>query len=199
MGNKAIPGGEVEFEDAWGLLIGEEGRGIPTIIEMATYTASAVALRQRGHPAPSHRAGALRIPANAKPSANRCTNNRSCVTSWPIFALESEARYAALRLAEAFEKGDADPLSKALKRLITPAAQVLGMQAGRSLPAKPWKCSAGTVMWKKSTLGRLFRKAPVNSAFGKVPSNVMCLDVLRAMGKESELVGHVLTELNALA
>lgn len=198
VGNKSNSSSEVEFEDAWGLLIGEEGRGIPTIIEMATYTrlccvlGSAGILRQATVQgiAYTRKRQAFGKPLYEQPLMRNVLAD---------FALESEAAtLTALRLAEAFEKGDADPLSKALKRLITPAAKYWVCKRAVALTGEAMEVFGGNGYVEEGTLGRLFREAPVNSIW-EGSGNVMCLDVLRAMGKESEPVGHVLTELNALA
>ena len=115
------------------------------------------------------------------------------------FALESEAAtLTAMRLAEAFEKGDGDPLSKALKRFITPAAKYWVCKRAVSLTGEAMEVFGGNGYVEEGILGRLFREAPVNSIW-EGSGNVMCLDVLRAMQKEKELVGLVLQELNRLA
>lgn len=198
LGNKSNSSSEVEFEDAWGILIGEEGRGIPTIIEMATYTRLCCVLGSAGIMRQATVQG-IAYTRKRKAFGNVLYQQplmRSVLTD---FALESEAAtLTALRLAEAFEKGDADPLSKAFKRLITPAAKYWVCKRAVSLTGEAMEVFGGNGYVEEGILARLFREAPVNSIW-EGSGNVMCLDVLRAMAKESELVGTVLTELNRLA
>jgi putative acyl-CoA dehydrogenase len=198
VGNKSNSSSEVEFQDAWGILIGEEGRGIPTIIEMATYTRLCCVLGSAG------------IIRQATVQGIAYTRRRKAfgkhLYGQPLmrnvlvdFALESEAAtLTAMRLAEAFEKGDQDPLSKALKRFITPAAKYWICKRAVSLTGEAMEVFGGNGYVEEGILGRLFREAPVNSIW-EGSGNVMCLDVLRAMQKENELVGHVLIELTKLA
>lgn len=198
VGNKSNSSSEVEFQDAWGILMGEEGRGIPTIIEMATYTRLCCILGSAG------------IMRQATVQGIAYTRQRQAfgkaLYQQPLmrnvladFALESEAAtITALRLAEAFEKGDTDPLSKALKRFITPAAKYWVCKRAVSLTGEAMEVFGGNGYVEEGVLGRLFREAPVNSIW-EGSGNVMCLDVLRAVAKEPELVGVVLKELGRLA
>ena len=198
VGNKSNSSSEVEFQNAWGILIGEEGRGIPTIIEMATYTRLCCVLGSAG------------IIRQATVQGIAYTRKREAfgkaLYEQPLmrnvltdFALESEAAtLTALRLAEAFEQGDADPLAKALKRFITPAAKYWVCKRAVSLTGEGMEVFGGNGYVEEGSLGRLFREAPVNSIW-EGSGNVMCLDVLRAMGKEMDLVSQVLTEMTRLA
>ena len=198
VGNKSNSSSEVEFQDAWGILMGEEGRGIPTIIEMATYTRLCCVLGSAGIMRQATVQG-IAYTRRRKAFGKTLSEQplmRSVLTD---FALESEAAtLTALRLAEAFEKGDADPLSKALKRLITPAAKYWVCKRAVAFTGEAMEVFGGNGYVEEGTLGRLFREAPVNSIW-EGSGNVMCLDVLRAMAKEPELVGTVLKELGVLS
>lgn len=198
VGNKSNSSSEVEFQDAWGILMGEEGRGIPTIIEMATYTRLCCVLGSAG----IMRQAAVQSIAYTRQrkafgkSLYEQPLMRSVLTD---FALESEAAVlTALRLAEAFEKGDDDPLSKALKRFVTPAAKYWVCKRAVAFTGEAMEVFGGNGYVEEGTLGRLFREAPVNSIW-EGSGNVMCLDVLRAMAKEPELTGTVLNELGRWA
>lgn len=198
VGNKSNSSSEVEFQDAWGILIGEEGRGIPTIIEMATYTRLCCIL---GSSAIIRQATAQGIAYTRKRKAfgNVLYQQPLMRNVLVDFALESEAAtITALRLSEAFEKGDQDPLSKAFKRFITPAAKYWICKRAVALTGEAMEVFGGNGYVEEGVLGRLFREAPVNSIW-EGSGNVMCLDVLRAMAKEPELVGEVLKELGKLS
>lgn len=198
VGNKSNSSSEVEFQDAWGILMGEEGRGIPTIIEMATYTRLSCVLGSAGM---MRQATVQGIAYTRKREAfGKKIYEQPLMRSVLVdFALESEAAtITALSLAEAFEKGDADPLAKALKRFITPAAKYWVCKRAVSLTGEGMEVFGGNGYVEEGSLGRLFREAPVNSIW-EGSGNVMCLDVLRAMAKEPDLVAQILQEMNRLA
>ena len=193
VGNRSNASGEVEFQDAWGLLMGEEGRGIPTIIEMATYTrlncvaGSAAILRQATVQAIAY---ARRRHAFGKALADQPLM-RAVLAD---LALESEAALALLmRLAEAFEKDD-NPAQRAWKRVMTPAAKFWVCKRAVELTGEAMEVFGGNGYVEGGVMARLFREAPVNSIW-EGSGNVMCLDVLRAIGREPEAARALLAEL----
>ena len=109
LGNRSNASSEVEFQDAWGLLVGEPGRGIPTLIEMATYTRldnvlGSAALLRAGLVLAMHHANHRQ--AFGKPLVEQALMQAVLAD----LALESEAATAlALHLAAAFDHADADP------------------------------------------------------------------------------------------
>jgi len=184
LGNKSNSSSEVEFLDAWGLMMGEEGRGIPTIIEMAGYTrlncviGSAAIMRQALVQA-LHWAR-LRVvfgkPLIAQPLMRAALAD---------LALESEAATVLmLRLAQAFERDDS-PVERALKRILTPAAKFWVCKRAVELTGEAMEVLGGNGYVEEGTLARLYREAPVNSIW-EGSGNVMCLDVLRAAAREPE-------------
>jgi len=198
VGNKSNSSSEVEFHDAWGILIGEEGRGIPTIIEMATYTRLCCVLGSSGI---IRQATVQAIAYTRKRRAFGKTLYQQALMRSVLcdLALESEAAtLTALRLSEAFEKGDSDPLSKAFKRFITPAAKYWVCKRAISVTAEAMEVFGGNGYVEEGIMGRLFREAPVNSIW-EGSGNIMCLDVLRAMQKEPETATLILTELKRMA
>ncbi|MDR3453476.1 MAG: acyl-CoA dehydrogenase family protein [Rhodoferax sp.] len=210
VGNRSNSSSEVEFEDAWGILMGEEGRGIPTIIEMATYTrlncvlGSAAILRQAMVQAVGY---ARRRKAFGKVLAEQPLMRAVLVD----LALESEAALVlAMRLAEAFEH-DNDPVQRAWKRVMTPAAKFWVCKRGVELTGEAMEVFGGNGYVETSVAARLFRESPVNSIW-EGSGNVMCLDVLRALSREPDAAlalfqeladaaagdAHILAELQAL-
>ncbi len=193
VGNRSNASSEVEFDGAWGVLLGEEGRGIPTIIEMATMTrlncvlGSAAILRQATVQAIAY---ARQRQAFGKPLAQQPLM-RSVLTD---LALESEAALVlALRLAQAYEHAqdaensgvEADPVERAWKRVMTPAAKFWVCKRAVELTGEAMEVLGGNGYVDDGVMARLFREAPVNSIW-EGSGNVMCLDVLRALAREPE-------------
>lgn len=196
LGNRSNASSEVEFEDAWGLLLGEEGRGIPTILEMAGYTrlncvlGSAAILRSASVQALAY---ARRRMAFGKHLAEHPLM-RAVLAD---LALESEAALVlAMRLAQSFEQ-DTTPAQRAWKRIMTPAAKFWVCKRAVELTGEALEVFGGNGYVDDSLLARLFREAPVNSIW-EGSGNVMCLDVLRAIAREPEQAHALLQDLLAL-
>ncbi|WP_454707780.1 acyl-CoA dehydrogenase family protein [Delftia acidovorans] len=196
VGNRSNSSSEVEFEDAWGILMGEEGRGIPTIIEMATYTRLNCVL------------GSAAILRSATVQALAYARRRSVfgklLAAQPLMrtvladlALESEAALQiAMRLAQAYERGgdEGDPLERAWKRIMTPAAKFWVCKRGVELTGEAMEVLGGNGYVDTGVMARLFREAPVNSIW-EGSGNVMCLDVLRAISREPDGAQLLLQDL----
>ncbi len=196
VGNRSNSSSEVEFEDAWGILMGEVGRGIPTIIEMATYTRLNCVL------------GSAAILRSATVQALAYARRRSVfgklLAEQPLMrtvladlALESEAALQiAMRLAQAYERGgdEGDPLERAWKRIMTPAAKLWVCKRGVELTGEAMEVLGGNGYVDTGVMARLFREAPVNSIW-EGSGNVMCLDVLRAISREPDGAQLLLQDL----
>jgi putative acyl-CoA dehydrogenase len=195
LGNRSNASAEVDFDGAWAHPLGEEGRGIPTILEMGTYTrldcviGSAGLLRQALvqalHHARHRRAfGALLIDQPLM---------RAVLAD---LALESEAATAlALRLARAFDS-DA-PGEIALRRALTSAAKFWICKRGCEFLAEAMEVLGGNGYTEELALARMSREMPVNSIW-EGSGNIMCLDVLRAFGKSPATREVVLAELSTV-
>ena len=198
LGNKSNSSSEVEFRDAYGILIGEEGRGIPTIIEMANYTRLCCVLGSTGLIRQAV-VQAIAYTRNRKAFGNTLYNQPLMRNVLVDMALESEAaEILALRLTEAFEKGDQDLNAKAWKRFLTPASKYWVCKRAEAVTAEAMEVFGGNGYVEDGIMARLFREAPVNSIW-EGSGNVMCLDVLRALNKEPELLQIILKELVELA
>ncbi|WAT85782.1 acyl-CoA dehydrogenase family protein [Delftia acidovorans] len=196
VGNRSNSSSEVEFEDAWGILMGEEGRGIPTIIEMATYTrlncvlGSAAILR-------SATVQALAYARRRSVFGKQLAEQPLMRTVLADLALESEAALQiAMRLARAYERGgdEGDPLERAWKRIMTPAAKFWVCKRGVELTGEAMEVLGGNGYVDTGVMARLFREAPVNSIW-EGSGNVMCLDVLRAISREPDGAQLLLQDL----
>ena len=197
LGNRSNSSSEVEFQDAYGIMVGEEGRGIPTIIEMANHTrldciiGSAGLMRhafvQAAHHA-RHRSAFGRHLAEQPLMRNVLSD----------LALESEAAtLLMLRLARAFESPQ-DPLERAWRRIVTPAAKFWICKRALEFTGECMEVWGGNGYVETAPMARMYREAPVNSIW-EGSGNVMCLDVLRAIERETDGFLLLLDELNKVA
>jgi len=184
LGNRSNASSEVEFDSTSGSLVGEEGRGVRTIIEMVSRTrldsvyGSAAGMRQAVAEAlwhVRHRAafGALLIdqPAMTAVVAD--------------LALESEAATAtALRLARAHDD-DASDQERAFRRLATAVAKYWICKRGPEHAYEALECLGGNGYDESFPLARRYREQPV-MALWEGSGNVIALDVLRALAREPE-------------
>ncbi|MDA8523167.1 acyl-CoA dehydrogenase family protein [Acidovorax sp. NCPPB 4044] len=199
VGNRSNASAEVEFCDAWGVLMGEEGRGIPTLIEMATTTrlncvaGSAAILRQATVQAIAY--------ARQRHAFGRALAGQPLMRAvLADLALESEAALVLLmRLAQAFEHdgdGTASAADRAWKRVVTPAAKFWVCKRGVELAGEAMEVFGGNGYVQDGVMARLFLEAPVNSIW-EGSGNVMCLDVLRALARDPEAAQALLDDLAA--
>jgi putative acyl-CoA dehydrogenase len=184
LGNRSNASSEVEFCEAVGWLVGAVGRGIPTILEMGSHTrldcvvGTAGIMRAALCHALHHARGRA---AFGKPLARQPLMQNVLAD----LALESEAAGAfALRLARCFDHPD-DPMEAALGRILTPAGKYWLCKRGPAFGAEAMEVMGGNGYVEDGPLARLYREFPVNSIW-EGSGNVMCLDVLRALGKHPE-------------
>jgi len=194
VGNRSNSSSEVEFEDAYGVLMGEEGRGIPTIIEMATYTrlncvvGSAAMLRQA-------LTQALHYTRHRRAFGKRLVEQPLMRAVLADLTLESEAAMQlSLRLAQAFEHQD-DPRERTWMRLVTPAAKFWVCKRAVELTGEAMEVLGGNGYIDNGVMARLFREAPVNSIW-EGSGNVMCLDVMRAVARDPQAFLALLDEFD---
>ena len=193
LGNRSNASAEVEFIDAWGHLLGEEGRGVPTILEMGTYTRLDCLIGSSGmmrHAVVQ----ALHHAHHRKVFGARLIDQPLMQSVLADLALESEAATAlSLRLARAFDSDSAD--ETALRRALTSAAKFWVCKRGCELAAEAMEVLGGNGYTEELPLARLLREMPVNSIW-EGSGNIMCLDVLRAFTKSPAALEVVLGELS---
>ncbi|MFM9923967.1 acyl-CoA dehydrogenase family protein [Variovorax sp. H27-G14] len=196
VGNRSNSSSEVEFKQAWGVLVGEEGRGIPTIIEMATVTRLDCALASAGFMRQGF-AQALHYTRNRHAFGKALVDQPVMTELLADMALESQgATLLAMGLAGRF--GSAAPLDTAWRRLLTPAAKFWNCKRAVALTGEAMEVFGGNGYVEDAPMGRLFREAPVNSIW-EGSGNVMCLDVLRAVARNPDDVHLVLDQLGDIA
>ncbi|MFS2077521.1 isovaleryl-CoA dehydrogenase [Telluria sp. Tellsp131] len=197
VGNKSNASSEVEFCDAVGWLIGKEGRGIPTILEMGSHTRLDCVLGSAGimRAALCH---ALHHARARSAFGRKLADQPLMQNVLADLALESEAATAfALRLARCFDPGPdgaADPREALLGRILTPAGKYWLCKRGPAFGAEAMEVMGGNGYVEDGPLARLYREFPVNSIW-EGSGNVMCLDVLRAFSKGPETRDALAAEL----
>ena len=194
LGNRSNASSEVEFVDAWAQLLGEEGRGVPTILEMGTYTRLDCVLGSAGMMRQAV-VQALHHARHRKAFGARLIEQPLMRSVLADLVLESEAATAlSLRLARAFES-DA-PSEATLRRALTSAAKFWVCKRGCELAAEAMEVLGGNGYTEELPLARIAREMPVNSIW-EGSGNIMCLDVLRAFAKSPATSEVVLRELSA--
>ncbi len=196
VGNRSNSSSEVEFKDAWGVLIGEEGRGINTIIEMATFTRLDCALSSAGFIRQAF-AQALHYTRHRHAFGKALADQPVMTELLADMALESEAAtLLAMDLATHF--GSTTALDTAWRRVMTPVAKFWNCKRAVGLTGEAMEVFGGNGYVETGPMGRLFREAPVNSIW-EGSGNVMCLDVLRAVSRNPDDAHLVLDHLQYVA
>ncbi|MCW5731332.1 MAG: isovaleryl-CoA dehydrogenase [Alphaproteobacteria bacterium] len=193
LGNWSNASSEVEFHGAYARLVGEEGRGIPNIIEMATYTRLDCALGTTGLMRQAV-AQALHHAAHRSAFQRRLVDQPLMTNVLADLALEQEAATAlVMRLARAFDR-QGDEKETLFRRLMTPAVKFWICKRGPALGPEAMEVLGGAGYVEESMMPRLYRELPLNSIW-EGSGNVMCLDVLRAMQREPAALEVFMAEL----
>jgi putative acyl-CoA dehydrogenase len=182
LGNRSNASSEVEFEDTYGMLVGEEGRGVPTILEMGVYTRLDNAIGSTGI---MHQCVAQAIHHARHRSAfgRLLIDQPLMVNVLADLALECEAAIAlVLRLARAFDSQQ-DEAESALRRLLTPVAKYWLCKRGPTAAFEAMEVLGGNGYVEEGPIARRFRELPLNSIW-EGSGNIMCLDVLRAFARD---------------
>ena len=196
LGDRANASSEIEYHGAYAQMVGEEGRGVRTIIEMVQHTrldcilAPAAYMRQ--------------AVANAAWHAAHRTAFQKKLIDQPLMraviadmAIESEAATAlTFRIAQSFDAAEHSPMAAAFMRIATPVAKYWLNKRVVNLIYEAMEAHGGAGYVEESVMPRLYRQSPVNSIW-EGSGNVICLDVLRAMMKEPDSVAAFVDELEA--
>jgi putative acyl-CoA dehydrogenase len=195
LGNRSNASSEIEFDGAWTRLVGEEGAGVRTIIEMVNHTrldcatGSATGMRHGVAQAINH-------------ADHRSTFGRVLVEQ-PLMqnvladlAVESEAAtISSLRLARAYDESIAgDDEAQAFKRIANAVLKYWISKRAPSHAVECLECLGGNGYIEESGMPRLYREAPLASIW-EGSGNVQCLDVLRAMVKNPDSVDAFFAEV----
>lgn len=196
LGDRSNASAEVEFRGAVGWLVGEEGRGIATIIEMVALTrldcltGSSALMRQAVVRAVHH-------CRHRKAFGKYLVQQPLMRNVLADLALESEAAVAlSLRVARAVDASDRDPIEAAFARIATAIGKYWVCKRTSPHVNECQECLGGIGYIEESILPRLYRQAPLNSIW-EGSGNVQCLDVLRALGRSPETREAFFNELGS--
>ena len=198
MGNRSNASSEVEFEQAWAHVVGEEGRGIQTIIEMVNHTrldcaiAGAGLMRQALVQAVHH--------ARHREAFGKLLIDQPLMRNvLADLAIESEAATLLMvRLAHAFDHREANERERAFCRIATAIAKYWLCKRTPVHVSESLECLGGNGYVEESIMPRLYREAPLYSIW-EGSGNVICLDVLRALTKDPTTVEALLAEFKTTA
>jgi putative acyl-CoA dehydrogenase len=199
LGNRSNASSEIELDGAVAWLVGEEGRGVRTIIDMVAHTRLDCVL------------GATATIRQATAQALHHTAHRAAfgtaLVDQPLMrvvladiAVESEAStVTAMRLARAFDDAaHGDEGAEAFRRLATAVGKYWVCKRQPTVVGEALECLGGNGYVEESIMPRLFRESPLNGIW-EGSGNVICLDVLRAMAREPQALDAFLTELDTTA
>ncbi len=193
LGNRSNASSELEFHGTWAQRLGDEGRGVRTIIEMVAATRLDCVL------------GSASLMRRSLAEASWHVAHRSAfgglLADKPLMqnviadlAVESEAATAiAMRLAAAVDHRD-DPHEAAFSRIALPLAKFWVSKRTPMTVAEALECLGGNGYVEESGMPLLFRESPLNSIW-EGSGNVNALDVLRALGREPEVLEAWLSEV----
>jgi putative acyl-CoA dehydrogenase len=194
LGNRSNASSEVELRGTWAQMVGEEGRGVPTIIEMVNHTRLDCVLGSTS----GMRAAVEQATWHA---AHRTAFGRT-LAEQPLMrnvladlCVESEAAtVTAMRLARAFD----DPEQELFKRIATAVSKYWVCKRSPVVAGEALECLGGNGYVEESGLPRLYREMPLNSIW-EGSGNVQCLDVLRALAKSPETFEAFFAEVGEAA
>jgi len=194
LGNRSNASSEVEFTGAYATRVGDEGKGIRTIIRMVQLTRQDCAIASAG----LMRSGL----AHALHHARHRSVFQKHLADQPLMqmvlsdmALHVDATIAlVMRLCRSFDQAPQDAGEAAYLRLLTPAIKYWVCKSAPGFLYEAMECLGGNGYVEEGILARHFRESPVN-AIWEGSGNVMCLDVLRALSREAEAASAVLQGL----
>ncbi len=193
LGNRSNASSEIEYDRTYAELLGDEGRGVATIIQMVAQTRVDCA------------AGSAGLMRHALVQAIHHTRHRAAfgrtLSDQPLMqgvladmALEVEAAVAlSMRVARCYDAAS-EERERLLARVITPIAKYWITRRAPVLAFEAMECLGGAGYVEESGLPRIYREAPVNSIW-EGSGNVQCLDVLRAVQREPAVLEALFTEL----
>jgi putative acyl-CoA dehydrogenase len=198
LGNRSNASSEIELNGTHGWLLGEEGRGVQTIVEMVNHTRLDCIIGS---------AGLIREALSQ--AIHHATYRRtfgSLLIDWPLMqnvladiALESEAATALfMRVARAIDDASGDARSAALKRIGTAVGKYYVCKRASAVVGEALECLGGNGYVEESIMPRLYREAPLNSIW-EGSGNINALDVLRIVQKQPECLDALRTEIAPVA
>ena len=194
VGNRSNASSEIEYRDTTAYAVGEPGRGIATLINMAHHTrfdiVVAVAAMMRGA-----LNQALHHAQHREAFGKRLVDHPLMANVLADMALEAEAAtLLAFRLALAFDGAKNDAGERELQRALTPIAKYWLCKRVTAVAVEAMECLGGNGYVEESPLARLYREAPLNGIW-EGSANVICLDALRALAKSPAAFAALVDEI----
>jgi putative acyl-CoA dehydrogenase len=198
VGNRSNASSEIEYHGTSAWLVGEPGRGIPTLIEMAHHTRFDIVVGVAG----MMRAAlneALHHARHRSAFGKTLAEHGLMQNVIADLALEAEAAMLlAFRLAGAFDASASDARERELQRVLTPIAKYWLCKRMTPVAVEAMECLGGNGYVEESPLARLYREAPLNGIW-EGSANVICLDVLRALSKSPDALDALALEARDIA
>ena len=198
LGNRSNASSEVEFHGAWARMVGEPGRGVPTIIEMVGHTrldcilGTAAGMRSAVAQATWH-------AAHRHAFGRRLAEQPLMSNVLADLSIEAEAATAlAMRMARAYDLADDDPAEAHIKRLGTAIGKYHVCKRAPNHAFEALEVFGGAGFVEESGMPRLYREAPLCSIW-EGSGNVMALDVLRALSRTPQALEAYMTEVGLAA
>ncbi|HEX5909050.1 MAG TPA: acyl-CoA dehydrogenase family protein, partial [Thermoleophilaceae bacterium] len=193
LGTRSLPSSEVEFRNVTGRLVGEEGRGVQTIIRMVNHTRLDCLIGS----ASGMRVGTVQAIHHARHRSafgNTLVDQPAMQNVLADLALESEAATAtAMRIARGYDEDDA-----AFRRVATAVSKYWVCKRAPLHAVEALECLGGNGYVEESGMPRLLRDSPLNSIW-EGSGNVAALDVLRALAREQDGLPAFLGEVEQAA
>jgi putative acyl-CoA dehydrogenase len=194
-GNRSNASSEIEYRGTRARIIGEDGRGIATLIEMAHLTRFDIVVACAG----MMRAAlnqALHHAVHRRAFGKRLSEHPLMQNVLADLALETEAATLfAFRLARAFDRAGEDAREQVLARVMTPIAKYWLCKRLPAYVAEAMECIGGNGYVEEAPLARLYREAPLNGIW-EGSGNVICLDVLRSFERAPVGLEGLLDEIS---
>ncbi len=195
LGNRSNASSEVEFDNAHAMPVGEEGKGIRTIIQMVQLTRQDCAIASAGLMR-SGLAHALHHGRHRSVFQKHLADQPLMRAVLSDMALHVEASVAlVMRLCKSFDRAPYEAGEAAFMRLLTPAIKYWVCKSAPGFLYEAMECLGGNGYVEEGILARHYRESPVN-AIWEGSGNVMCLDVLRALSREPDAAAAVLQQLS---
>ncbi len=194
LGNRSNASAEIEFDGAWGEMVGEEGRGVSTIMEMVSgtrldcITGSAGLMRQAVTQAIHH-------TVHRESFGSRLIEKPAMRNVLADLEIETElAVLLMMRISGSFDRASLDEHEALIKRILTPVGKYWVTKRCTEVVHEATECLGGNGFVEDSIMPRLFRESPLN-AIWEGSGNVVALDLVRVMTKEPYAVEALRQEL----
>jgi len=195
-GNRSNASAEIEYRRTWASAVGESGRGIATLIEMAHHTRFDIVVGVAG----MMRAAldqALHHARHRSAFGSALVDHALMANVLADLALEAEAAMLlAFRLAAAFDAAGDGEAERDLQRILTPVAKYWLCRRMAPVAVEAMECLGGNGYVEEAPLARLFRESPLNGIW-EGSANVICLDALRAIARSPAALEALGTEIAA--